>query len=309
VDHHSVAWTFETVQILTTPAVRKIAKENGIDLGLVPSTGPRGRILKSDVLAFMESGGSSQSSPAPAVAAPPMSSGTTVVPISGLQRIMVRSMNESLKIPHFTYSEEVVMDALAAVRGPLNALGAAQGVKISYLPLVLKALSLSLHQFPVLNSSVSKDETSITYHGDHNIGVAMDTPRGLLVPNIKQVQFKSVFEIAAELNELQALGAAAKLGEAHLTGGTITVSNMGSIGGTVLSPVIMAPQTAIVALGRIQTLPRYAQGQEGVVSPTKVMNVSWAGDHRVIDGATMARFVNTWRGFLENPALMLAHLK
>jgi 2-oxoisovalerate dehydrogenase E2 component (dihydrolipoyl transacylase) len=223
--------------------------------------------------------------------------------------MMVRSMNESLKIPHFTFTEEVIMDALAELRGPLNAHGASYGVKVSYLPLVLKALSLSLEDFPVLNSSVSKDETSLTYHGDHNIGVAMDTPRGLLVPSIKQVQHKSVFEIAAELKELQTIGAAGKLGEAHLTGGTITVSNMGSIGGTVLSPVITSPQTAIVALGRIQTLPRFKNGSEEEVAATKVMQVSWAGDHRVIDGATMAKFVNTWKRYLENPSMMLAQMK
>ena len=162
-------------------------------------------------------------------------------------------------------------------------------------------------EHPILNSSVSGDETSLTMHKDHNIGIAMDTPRGLLVPNIKGVQGMSLFEIGAALSELQAKGAANKLGAEELTGGTITVSNMGSLGGTVLSPVITSPQVAIVALGRIQNLPRY--GPSGEVVPSKVMNASWAGDHRVIDGATMARFVNTWRRFLENPTLMLGHLK
>jgi len=318
-------------EVLTTPAVRKLAKENGVDLALVVATGPKGRIIKTDVSSFVENARSPAADIATPVAAPvapsaPLLAGAsvlplrggggvaqasnTVVPISGIQRIMVRSMNESLKIPHFTFSEEVVMDSLAELRGPLNALGAEHGVKLSYLPLVLKALSLTLETYPVLNSSLAEDESSLTYHGDHNIGVAMDTPRGLLVPNIKGVQHKSVFEIAAELQELQALGAAGKLGESHLSGGTITVSNMGSIGGTTLSPVVMAPQTAIVALGRIQTLPRFKEnGLEQVVVPTKVMNVSWAGDHRVIDGATMAKFVNDWKRYLENPALMVAKLK
>lgn len=233
---------------------------------------------------------------------------STVVPISGIQRAMVRSMNESLKIPHFVYTEEVLMDELGEARVALNeALAAGYGLKLSYLPLLLKAMSLALHDFPVLNASVSKDETSVTYHGEHNIGVAMDTPKGLLVPCIKGVQGKSVFEVALDLKELQALAMAGKLGEKQLTGGTISLSNMGSVGGTVLSPVIMAPQTAIVALGRIQTLPRF--GKDGEVVSRKVMNASWAGDHRVIDGATMGRFVNTWRKYVESPALMLAHLK
>jgi 2-oxoisovalerate dehydrogenase E2 component (dihydrolipoyl transacylase) len=167
----------------------------------------------------------------------------------------------------------------------------------------------------------------------------MDTPRGLLVPVIQQVQNKSVFDIAEvrvfsfcatcvprvrargysrggpqsfvrslqALAELQALGLAGKLGEEHLAGGTISVSNMGSIGGLSLSPVITSPQVAIVALGRIQTLPRFDAG--GRVAATKVMAASWAGDHRVVDGATMARFVNVWKRYLEHPALMLALLK
>jgi len=109
------------------------------------------------------------------------------------------------------------------------------------------------------------------------------------------------------LAELQALGAAGKLGEEQLTGATISVSNMGSIGGLNLAPVITSPQVAIVALGRIQTLPRY--GSNGEVVPTKIMPASWAGDHRIVDGATIARFVNTWKGYLENPSNMLAHLK
>mmetsp|Transcript_66223 Transcript_66223/g.149505 ORF Transcript_66223/g.149505 Transcript_66223/m.149505 type:complete len:176 (-) Transcript_66223:318-845(-) len=127
------------------------------------------------------------------------------------------------------------------------------------------------------------------------------------VPVVKDVQAKSVFEVAAALRELQQLGAANKLGEQHLTGGTISLSNMGSIGGTYLKPVILAPQTAIVALGRIQTLPR--QQAHGSVGLSKVMVANWAGDHRVIDGATMGRFVNTWKALLENPTNMLAHLK
>jgi len=136
--------------------------------------------------------------------------------------MMVKSMNNSLKIPHFNYSEEICMDGLASVRGPLNDLGKPFGVKLSYLPLMLKALSLAMGQHPLLNSSVSADETKLTMHGDHNIGIAMDTPRGLLVPCIKRVQNMSVFEIAAALAELQALGAAGKLGEAQLSGATIT---------------------------------------------------------------------------------------
>jgi 2-oxoisovalerate dehydrogenase E2 component (dihydrolipoyl transacylase) len=323
--------------VLTTPAVRKIAKENGIDLTLVPSTGPQGRILKSDILSYLAgevptpsapkssphppaSSTPSPSSPSPAQAAvseqpivpisvpvsiPPAESKT--VPISGIQRIMVRSMNESLKIPHFTFSEEVHMDALSDIRGPINDLAAKSGLKLSYLPFIIKALSVALHEYPVLNATITPDESNIIYHGDHNIGVAIDTPRGLLVPSIKQVQHLTLFEIAQELKNLQTLGAAGKLGESHLSGTTITISNMGSIGGTILSPVIMAPQVTIVALGRIREKPML--GPNNTLANTKYLNASWAGDHRIIDGATMARFVNLWKLYLENPSMMLTRLK
>merc|ERR1719429_950993 len=135
----------------------------------------------------------------------------------------------------------------------------------------------------------------------------MDTPQGLLVPNIKKIQQLTVFDIAEELNRLQDLGLRGKLGEADLKEGTFSLSNIGSIGGTYAKPVIMPPQVAIGALGKVMTVPRYTGS--GDLKPTPVMNVSWSADHRCIDGATMARFSNTWKGFLETPASMLLDLK
>jgi 2-oxoisovalerate dehydrogenase E2 component (dihydrolipoyl transacylase) len=171
-------------QVLTTPAVRKIAKENGVDLALVAASGPQGRILKSDVLDYVSRGGpaahqapSAAPVPARAAAAAPvaaaakaslpsrslgeagaMAGASSTVPITGLARAMVKSMNASLKIPHFTFTEEVVVDALHATKGLLNATAQPFGLKLSYLPLVLKALSMALHEYPVLNASVSSDE-------------------------------------------------------------------------------------------------------------------------------------------------------
>ncbi|XP_073705559.1 lipoamide acyltransferase component of branched-chain alpha-keto acid dehydrogenase complex, mitochondrial-like [Garra rufa] len=170
-----------------------------------------------------------------------------------------------------------------------------------------EAASLGLLQFPILNASVDEGCQNITFKASHNIGLAMDTPQGLLVPNVKSVQALSVFDIAVELNRLQALGSAGQLGTADITGGTFTLSNIGSIGGTYAKPVILPPEVAIGALGKIQVLPRFNSCDEVVKS--YIMNVSWSADHRLIDGATMSRFSNLWRSYLENPSTMVLDLK
>merc|ERR1711871_470910 len=163
-----------------------------------------------------------------------------------------------------------------------------KNIRLSYMPMMLKAASLALLEFPVLNAAISEDEGSVIYKGAHNISVAMDTPRGLLVPNVKNCESRSIMEIAYEMNRLQALGAANKLGAEELGGGTFALSNIGVIGGTYADPVIMPPQVAIGAVGKLQTLPRF--DSDGNVVPRTIMNISWSADHRVIDGATMARF-------------------
>ncbi len=182
-----------------------------------------------------------------------------------------------------------------------------RGIKLSYMPFILKAASLGLTQFPVLNASFDPVNETITYKADHNIGVAMDTPQGLLVPNIKKINHLSVLDIAEELNRLQDLGSRGKLGEADLKNGTFSLSNIGSIGGTYAKPVIMPPQVAIGALGNVQKLPRF-DANDNVIK-AHIMNVSWSADHRIIDGATMARFSNLMKSYIENPGSMLLDLR
>ncbi|XP_010778395.1 lipoamide acyltransferase component of branched-chain alpha-keto acid dehydrogenase complex, mitochondrial, partial [Notothenia coriiceps] len=222
-------------------------------------------------------------------------------------RAMVRTMTAALRIPHFGYSDEVELSRLAALRKELKSLCESRGVRLSFMPFFIKAASLGLLHFPVLNASLDEGCQNITYKASHNIGLAMDTSQGLLVPNVKNVQLLSVFEIAQELNRLQALGTAGQLGTNELTGGTFTLSNIGSIGGTYAKPVILPPEVAIGALGKIQVLPRFDAG--GQVVPAHIMNVSWSADHRIIDGATMSRFSNLWKEYLENPAAMVLDLK
>ena len=328
-----------------TPAVRKIAKENGIDLNKVVGSGPRGRILKEDVVRLTSRReGSSVGAPVtahqpsqPQPQAPPAAAalsrkvhhhhhqqalGEDVhVPIRGVQRLMVKSMTAALQVQHLTYCEEVVLDKMVVLRKDLKEIGKARNVKISYMPIMIKAASVALQQFPMLNATVSADVSETVHHAHHNIGVAMDTPRGLIVPVIKHVQSKSIFDIAAELASLQEMAKAGTITESHLQGGTFTLSNIGSIGGTYAVPVLVVPQVAIGAFGRLQVVPRYVKADGSLASideiedqklmpkPSTIMNVSWSADHRVVDGATVAKFSNLWKSLLESPQALLAELR
>uniref|UniRef100_UPI003AAE093A lipoamide acyltransferase component of branched-chain alpha-keto acid dehydrogenase complex, mitochondrial n=1 Tax=Centroberyx gerrardi TaxID=166262 RepID=UPI003AAE093A len=256
-----------------TPAVRRLAMENNIKLSEVVGTGRDGRILKEDILNFLsrQTGAilppapfqeirpppPAPTAPPPAVPPPaapkPVFTGKDLTqPLTGFHKAMVKTMTAALKIPHFGYCDEVDLSRLVALRAELKSVSQSRGVKLSFMPFFIKAASLGLLQFPILNASVDEGCQNITYKASHNIGLAMDTSQGLLVPNVKNVQLLSVFDIAKELNRLQALGAGGQLGTAELTGGTFTLSNIGSIGGTYAKPVILPPEVAIGALGKVQ---------------------------------------------------------
>jgi 2-oxoisovalerate dehydrogenase E2 component (dihydrolipoyl transacylase) len=333
-------------KVLTTPAVRKLAKENNIDLSKIVGSGPKNRLTKEDVLLYLQhkaaaktfgespqkqtsptsvpsrSANSSPPSSSSIISPPPIAAMQDVkVPIRGVHRLMVKSMTAALQVQHLTYCEEIQFDALKSLRQELKPIFAARKLKLSYMPLIVKAASLALLQYPQLNATVNADVTEITHHANHNIGVAVDTSKGLVVPVIKQVQRKSLAEIAEELSILQDAAANGTITEAQMSGGTFTVSNIGSIGGTYAVPVLVVPQVMIGAFGRLQILPRYLdkdgrpasheiiENGEAVVKPVTIMNVSWSADHRVVDGATVARFSNVWKGFIEQPHLMLADLR
>ncbi|KAL5016243.1 hypothetical protein ScPMuIL_005832 [Solemya velum] len=316
-------------KVLATPAVRKLAMENQIILSNVEATGKGGRILKEDVVRFMENmaEGIGTSVPPPPIPDPPVASKPRALPkspeavaprplvvghdrtepIKGVRKAMVKAMTAAIKIPHFGYYDEVDMSSLVSMRNELKETATARGIRFSFMPFFLKAASLALGQYPLLNSSVDEACEKLTYKVSHNIGLAMDTPEGLMVPNVKNVQSLSLFQIAMELNRLQSLGENGKLNTTDLTGGTFTLSNIGTIGGTYARPVINPPEVTIGALGKIQILPRFDGA--GTLTKCHILNVSWSADHRVIDGATMARFSNVWKAYLENPSSMLLDMK
>lgn len=170
------------------------------------------------------------------------------VPIAGAMKVMVQTMTYANTIPQFGFCDEILCDKLVDIRKQAKSIADKKGIKLSYLPFILKAMSNALKEFPSLNAHVLDPEcTEVIYKASHNIGIAMDTPRGLLVPNVKNVQNLSILGIAAEIDRLQKLGP--KLGKADLTGGTISISNIGSIGGTYAKPLLLKPEVCVICLG------------------------------------------------------------
>ncbi|XP_065363094.1 lipoamide acyltransferase component of branched-chain alpha-keto acid dehydrogenase complex, mitochondrial [Calliphora vicina] len=297
---------------LATPAVRRIAKENKVDLSKVTATGKHGRVLKGDVLEYLGEVPPGTNIPHPTIAARAAAAGKAAAPVAanrveplkGVRKAMLKSMSESLKIPHFAYSDEIEMTNLVAFRDQLKEVAKESGVpKLTFMPFCIKAASIALTKYPILNSSLDLETESIIYKGAHNISVAIDTPQGLVVPNVKNVQNKNIIEIAQDLNGLIERGRKGALTPQDFADGTFSLSNIGVIGGTYTHPCIMAPQVSIGAMGRTKAVPRFNDKDE--VIKAYIMNVSWCADHRVIDGVTMASFSNVWKNYLENPALFL----
>ena len=309
--------TANNKKAIASPAVRRVARELNIDLSQVNGSGKNGRIYKDDVISFNQTDNQVVENVAPVIIdapAPASDNNTasmatdfevsTVEPLKGIKAAMARQMVASVStIPHFTYCEEIDMTELVALRAKLKESYQAQGVKLTMMPFFIKAMSLAINQFPILNSQLNDAADQIRYFSNHNIGMAVDSKIGLLVPNIKQVQNLSIIDVANEVTRLTDAARIGRLTQPDLRGGTITISNIGALGGTIATPIINKPEVAIVALGKLQTLPRFdANGQ---VEARKIMQVSWSGDHRVIDGATIARFCNLWKSYLEDPASML----
>ncbi|ASG65469.1 dihydrolipoamide acetyltransferase [Idiomarina piscisalsi] len=294
---------------IASPAVRRLARENDINIADVPGSGKKGRVLKKDIEGFksgdQRSTASTDSKPAQQPVA--TTGGTRTEAIRGVKAAMAKQMMNSVStIPHFTYADEFDVTNLIELREKLKEQYKEKGVRLTVMPFFIKALSLALKEFPVMNAQVNEDCTEITYFDDHNIGMAVDTKIGLLVPNVKQVQNKSIIDVANEVTRLTQAAREGKVPQADMKGGTISISNIGVIGGTVATPIINKPEAAIVALGKVQELPRF--DEDGNVVARKIMTVSWSGDHRIIDGGTIARFNKLWQEYLEDPTSMLVNM-
>jgi 2-oxoisovalerate dehydrogenase E2 component (dihydrolipoyl transacylase) len=295
---------------IASPAVRRVARELEINISEVIGSGKKGRVYKDDVVAFEQDGNNTITSVRPLST---KAESNYVEKIRGVKAIMAKAMVDSVStIPHFTYCEEIDMTELIKLRLAFKEDPTIKGIlekadsKLTMMPFFMKAISLALKEFPVINSQVNDDCTELTYFNDHNIGMAVDSKVGLLVPNVKQVQTKSILDLAIDITRLTNDARSGRVQSSDLKSGTITISNIGAIGGTVATPIINKPESAIVALGKVQVLPRF--NDKGEVEARSIMQVSWSGDHRVIDGGSIARFCNLWKSFLEKPSNMLVHM-
>jgi len=281
---------------LASPAVRKRALEAGVDLRRVMGSGPAGRISHEDLDAWFESGG------AGAIAARGRAADASVteIPVIGLRRKIAEKMQTAkARIPHITYVDEVDVTALEELRSKLNAENKGGRPKLTILPFLMRAMARAIAEQPQMNARYDDDAGVIRQYGGLHMGVAAQTDSGLVVPVVRHVEARGLYDCAAEVARL---AEAAKKGQAtreELSGSTITITSLGALGGVVTTPVINYPEVAIIGVNKMQILPRW-DGSQFV--PRKMMNLSSSFDHRVIDGWDAAVFVQRIKGLLENPA-------
>ena len=288
------------------PAVRRLARELGVDLGSVSGSGPSGRIIREDVVASVRRSGVQSASNSQAVR--PGGEQDDWGPIhreqmSRMRKTIATNMVRSMAtIPHLTNFDDADVTELERLRKDSAAEYAKTNVKLTALAFVVKAVSLSLRQHPVVNSSVDMEKGELVYKDYVNIGLAVDTPRGLVVPVLRGCDHQSIPHIAQEIAQTADKAKNAQYGVEDLRGGTFTISNLGAIGGTYSTPIINYPEVAILLVGRSRKLPVV---HEDRVEPRLMMPLSLSYDHRVIDGAMAARFLKEVIGYLESPGRLL----
>ena len=288
-----------------SPSVRKFAREMGVDLALVQGTGAKARISHDDVKAFVKrmlSGGASAASPAwPAVPTIDFSQFGPVEskPLSRIQRISGPRLHASwVNIPHVTQFESADITDLEDVRTKLKQKALSEGIRLSNLAFIMRACVRALQEFPDFNASLDARGENLILKKYINIGFAADTPNGLVVPVLRNVEHCDVYEIARQLAELADKARAGKLSAAQMQGGSFTISSLGGIGGTSFTPIINAPEVAILGLSRSSMQPVYRAGS---FVPRLMLPLSLSYDHRAIDGASAARFTNFLAARLADP--------
>ncbi len=290
-------------RVLAAPAVRRRAREMGIDLRFVRGSGPAGRITRTDLEAFISSEKVSPATPTPKVY---VQGGEERIPLRGTRKTIAKAMRRSKDLAaHYTYFEEVDMIALDNIREQLRPLFKEKGVKVTYVALVMKLLVPVLRKYPLMNSSLDDEKQEIVVHHDINIGISVDTPEGLIVPVVKHVDQKDIWTIASEVQDLAQRAREGNLKLADITGSTFTITSIGNIGGMMATPIINWPNVAILGLMRSKLRPvvREVNGKpEIVIRP--IMYLSLSLDHRVVDGAVGARFTRDLIRYMENPGLV-----
>ncbi|HGF7636578.1 TPA: dihydrolipoyllysine-residue acetyltransferase [Enterococcus faecium] len=313
-------------RVLAMPSVRQFAREKDVDISQVTATGKGGRVTKEDIETFLAGGPSSApaKSEAPEAAAPkeaaPAAESKPAAPakpfksnlgdleervaMTPTRKAIAKAMvNSKHTAPHVTLHDEVEVSKLWDNRKRFKEVAAANGTKLTFLPYVVKALTATVKKYPVLNASIDDANQEIVYKHYYNIGIATDTDHGLYVPNVKDADRKGMFAIADEINEKAKLAHDGKLSAEDMRNGTITISNIGSVGGGWFTPVINYPEVAILGVGTIAQQP--IVNAEGEIVVGRVMKLSLSFDHRIVDGATAQQAMNNIKRLLADPELLM----
>ena len=284
--------TAPSAKPLASPAVRKAAMDADIDLSLVVPSGKAGQITHADLDAYEKGGAAGYVKLA----------GGTDIKVTGMRRIIAERMSESKRrIPHFSYVEAVDMTELEALRAHLNKTRAPHQPKLTLIPFFLRAIVKAVKLWPQCNATFDDDANIITQHHAVNIGMAAQTPGGLMVPVVRNAESLDIWQAAAEIARLGAAAKSGSIGASELTGGTITLTSLGPLGGVVTTPVINRPEVAILGPNKIVETPVVKDGQ---ITVRKMMNFSSSFDHRVVDGFHAAEMIIYIKGLLEHPATL-----
>ncbi|KAJ5633489.1 hypothetical protein N7490_009828 [Penicillium lividum] len=305
---------------LVSPAVRRLLKDNNVNIKNVQGTGKDGRVLNEDIVRYIESGTKVPRDEQQAKVQPSIHKNADIndrrVTMSPMQTQMFKAMTTSLAIPHFLYTHKVDLTAIMELCERFKSNQPSElrhnngnSFKLTPLAFITKALSNAITVIPMLNSTLDTNTLSegekpeFIIRGQHNFGLAVDSPKGLLVPVIRDVNHHSLLSLAAEISRLGKLARDGKLSPDDMKDGTIVISNIGSIGGQVVAPVILSPMTAILAIGKIESEPVFEPDSDGVerIVKKKRATLSWSADHRVLDGATVARCAQQVQQQLEMP--------
>jgi 2-oxoglutarate dehydrogenase complex dihydrolipoamide succinyltransferase (E2) component len=305
-------------RVLATPATRKLARELGVDIAQIRGTGPGGRVTDEDVRRFAAARTAPQPpppspAPTPSPAAPAFAPSAVVtdrreerIPLRGIRKRIAEHMHQSkTTAAHFTYVDEVDMTELIQMREQMKPLAEQKGVKLTYLPFIVKASVAALKEMPILNASIDEAKGEIVIKKYYNIGIATATDEGLIVPVIKDADRKSLLEIAMEIERLAKAAREGKIALSDLQGGTFTITSLGALGGLFATPIINYPEVAILGIHEIKKRPVVRDNQ---IVIRDIMYVSLSFDHRLIDGDVGARFCKKIISYLENPKLLFLEL-
>jgi pyruvate dehydrogenase E2 component (dihydrolipoamide acetyltransferase) len=305
-----------TGKVLATPATRKLARDLGVDLRAVSATGPHGRVTKDDVRAFASGGAAMHSTVAAQLPAPAAKqwTPTTVareqsderIPFRGVRKKIAENMTRSKQTAaHFTYVEECDVTELVAVRARAKKKAEERGIKLSFLPFIIKAVVAGLKKYPIINATLDESTQEIVLRKRYHIGVAAATADGLIVPVVRDADQRSLFDIAKTLDDLSEKTKTGKASREEITGSTFTISSLGTLGGVLATPIINFPEVAILGVHKIKETPVVRDGQIVIRS---IMNLSISLDHRIVDGYEGAQFLQHVIQLLEDPTLMFMEM-